>query len=317
MKAPCVSVREISECAFRLGDCHLPLGSLPLIITDLVDKWPATQKWTKSYLTKELGDQEVNCMVASVKSGSFLQQTNRRHSMRFDTFLEQVFDQADADSLYYLRIGTESPLFEALSGDFLIPELLDHYNPSATGIWMGQRGNVTPFHHDWWHSFLAQISGKKAYTIVHPMDSKNLQTGWPVESYYDLKEAPVLQSSASSLQEVEVYMEGILEPGQILYIPPYWYHQIETLENGNISMPIRFDTRQSADVPLFQFSQDSVLRPLTNHPVDSESTLLEVLKENRLKFQQREEAFVQAFCKVRNPSISPRQVLKLLDSGHP
>ena len=35
--------------------------------------------------------------------------------------------------------------------------------------------------------------------------------------------------------------EGQLEAGEVLFIPPYWSHEIEALE-ANISMPFRFTT---------------------------------------------------------------------------
>jgi len=98
---------------------------------------------------------------------------------------------------------------------------------------------------------------------------------------------------------------GTLEPGEILYIPPYWWHQIETIDGGNISMPIRFGTSQSPDVPLFQLSQDSSLRPVTNHQNVDQDAMGACLMANRLRFLKRERDFLGSLEATREVRIAP------------
>ena len=112
---------------------------------------------------------------------------------------------------------------------------------------MGQEGNATPFHNDQWHGLLFQISGHKLYTLVQPFDAKTLQ-----------RESPQLRSTTSSarrscrgraeLANLEMCYQGVLSPGEVLYVPPYWMHQVVTLDDRNVAMPIRFDTTQSPDM---------------------------------------------------------------------
>jgi hypothetical protein len=110
------------------------------------------------------------------------------------------------------------------------------------------------------------------------------------------------------LAELETAVVGTLQPGEILYIPPYWWHQIETIDGGNISMPIRFDTSQSPDVPLFQISQESSLRDITNHPIAEPAALKACLSDNRQRFHWRESEFLTALEATRGVGIDPNEL---------
>ena len=101
----------------------------------------------------------------------------------------------------------------------------------------------------------------------------------------------------------EVYYTGILSPGEILYIPPFWLHEVETLTDGNISIPMRFSTTQSVASDLHQLSQNGLLREVTNAPLRDIGAIVDVLSRNRRAFLAREEAFVQALGPARGVEI--------------
>ena len=313
MNAPRVFSNNIRKGTATFRENIVPFGCLPMIIDGVVSQWPATKNWTPETLKARFGTEEIVCFVANKQSGTFLQQSNKARTMPFGAFLDHVFSAHDSDDeLYYLRIDTEHPLFREFAKDFEIPRFIEGYNPAATGIWMGQKGNITPFHHDWWHSFLAQVSGRKRYILVHPLEAKILQEEWQDAAKFDLIPAPIFSQGNNQYSKLSNLFEGILEPGQILYIPPYWYHQIDTLENGNVSMPLRFDTVQSPDAALFQFSQNSVLRTLTNKKATDDAALIAHLRMNRQKFRQKEEAFIQAYLKTRESGLTLATALEKL-----
>jgi hypothetical protein len=164
------------------------------------------------------------------------------------------------------------------------------------------------------------VSGKKRYRLVHPLEGATLQRQWDPESQFDLASAPVFSSPELDSLHLETYCEGILEPGEMLYIPPYWYHQIDTLENGNISIPIRYDSTMTPHVPLLQFSQNSILRAVTNQHLTDEDQLIQCLGSNRRLFEEKENAFIKAFIHTRNPHCSLesiREKLEFTTSGLP
>ncbi|MCA9469680.1 MAG: cupin-like domain-containing protein [Nitrospira sp.] len=309
-----INAEQIQNSRLAVGKDSIPLGCVPFIVEGYASQWPALTHWVPETLGNQYGDYQVKCFFAEKTQSTFLQQVNRHKTLQFKDFLALVFSNNPEDAhQYYLRIDTTHPLFDQLAKDFLIPNWLTHYNPHATGIWIGQKGNITPFHHDWWHGFLAQIAGEKQFHLVHPLEGALLQQEWPSESTYDLAPAPVFSLSDLKASQLETYCEGILKPGEILYIPPYWYHQIDTLDNGNISIPIRYDTTMTPEVPLLQFSQNSGLRAITNHQIKDKEELIGLLITNRELFQEKEKAFIEAFIKTRNPSLTLDGIIEKLE----
>ena len=309
-----VTPEQIYDQHIALGKASLPFGCVPFIVESYASQWPAVSNWRFENLASQYGSQQVKCFFVEKTNGTFLQQVNQHKTLLFKDFLSLVFSDNPADAhQYYLRIDTKHPLFDHLAKDFHIPDWLSHYNHDATGIWIGQQGNITPFHHDWWHGFLAQISGEKRYHLVHPLEGSLLQEQWQSESRFDLAPAPVFSQSELKQSKLETYCEGILKPGEMLYIPPYWYHQIDTLDNGNISMPIRYDSTMTPDIPLLQLSQNSILREVTNQQITDEEQLVRWLTTNRQLFEEKEDAFIKAFIRTRNPSCTLEGIKEKLE----
>ncbi|GAA2683001.1 MULTISPECIES: cupin-like domain-containing protein [Actinosynnema] len=287
-------------------------GGLPLVIEGVADKWEAVGKWTAEHLVQRCGDEEVSAFVTDKSlQGTVLQQINQKVTTSFGSVVKHIFgvEREDPDRSYYLRVEPGSSVYEDLSADFEIPDTGFEYNPAWTGIWMGQTGNATPFHNDQWHGLLFQVSGHKRYLMVHPFDAPTLQRDWPAEARYDLSRADIVPEDAPVLGELEQVYQGVLGPGEVLYVPPFWMHQVVTLDDGNISMPIRFNTSQSPDVSLFQLSQRSELRNLTNQPVRDVEEIVGFLRRNRANFEGLEKEFVEALVRVRGLDVTPEQLL--------
>ncbi len=113
----------------------------------------------------------------------------------------------------------------------------------ASGIWIGSRGVVTPLHHDAWPGLLFQTHGSKRVTMYSPRDRTNLYFSAPVRVGSRWSRLPGRSATADpdSFPRARraIRHEGLLGPGDVLFIPPFWSHEIEALE-PNISIPFRF-----------------------------------------------------------------------------
>lgn len=285
-----------------------PLGETPLLVTGVASRWNCCKEWDLPSLTDRLGDLDVAPFeTGSAGRSTVLKQVNTSRPMKFRTALRHLFGlEKVVDGSLYLRVGAASPGFAELAGDFAVPDVGAEYEPAATGVWFSQAGNVTPAHHDWWHSFLIQVRGLKRYTLVHPLDVVSTQSAWQDGERYDLSPAPELGAPDWA---GEVRYEGILSEGDVLYIPPFWLHEVETLTDGNISIPMRFRTTQSVGSDLHQLSQNGLLRDVTNAPTDDVAAITELLRRNREEFLAREESFVAALCAARDLDVDAARLL--------
>lgn len=104
--------------------------------------------------------------------------------------------------------------------------------------WFGPAGTVSPLHFDPKHNFLCQVIGEK---YVRLYDERHSESLYPHEgnilrntSQIDVEN---LDEQRFPLASGLPYWEGILRPGQMLYIPPRCWHYIRSL---SISFSVSF-----------------------------------------------------------------------------
>lgn len=113
-----------------------------------------------------------------------------------------------------------------------------------TNIWIGQPDVVAMPHYDSSYNMFVQIYGRKRFLLAPP--SAFTHTGmYPslhpyfrqaaVDIYNDTLEPLPSQQPAASLasltgQSVPIIYEVTLNPGDVLYLPPFWLHRVTSLD---------------------------------------------------------------------------------------
>ncbi len=117
---------------------------------------------------------------------------------------------------------------------------------SASGIWIGSSGVVTPLHHDAWTGLLFQMTGSKRVLMFPPTERPNLYFTSPFAAKDRWSMLPGRSDDADAADFPRFAraqgFEAQLDAGDVLFIPAFWSHEIEALE-ANISIPFRFGTR--------------------------------------------------------------------------
>ncbi len=98
------------------------------------------------------------------------------------------------------------------------------------------RGAVSQLHYDQYANLFVQVAGHKRFALVAPDGARALRpfpVHHPLDAYaradLDLEEA-----GASRAREV------VLGPGEMLYIPSHWWHHVQTLDDGCVSINFWF-----------------------------------------------------------------------------
>jgi hypothetical protein len=203
----------------------------PVIIPGAAASWPALVKWTDTYLKDRCGSASVNVMmnrggasVAQQYAGVALSTT-----MRFSDYVDLVASGGPTNS-YYLVAKNEffaNETTQVLAADVSPLSIAGtDCRGGQVKLWFGPSGTHTPFHYDSKSSLFVQVRGRKRVRLVSPWHSElmNQQTPW-----YAAAEGK-LNTKATDGRPCFPEAVVMLEPGDALFIPVGWWHEVTALD---------------------------------------------------------------------------------------
>merc|ERR1712217_552398 len=114
-------------------------------------------------------------------------------------------------------------------------------------------GTLYHCHYDLQPNLHVQLSGRKRFIIFPPEDWRHL---YPFPVHHDLDRRSMLDLDAPDTDKFPEWRGACghlveLDPGDALYIPPYWWHHVQSLTPETTSMAMWFFEHfpLSADVP--------------------------------------------------------------------
>jgi hypothetical protein len=226
----------------------------PVIVEGLAEHLGVGGAATSTSLRARVGDATLDVAFHDADSPYFLYSggygatIDHRRPMTVDAFLDMMFGPGpDPGSVVYQLLGVRAcggrVAAELDEFDRAVRAVTDHRTEARfSGIWIGSTGVVTPLHHDAWPGLLFQTEGRKRVAMYHPGDRPNLSFRTPLKGAGRWSDLPGRSSDADLRRFPRLArtrrLEAELGPGDTLYIPPFWPHEMEGLE-PNISVPFR------------------------------------------------------------------------------
>lgn len=236
-----VSVDEFFE--------HYYATNTPVILTDLVRKWPAFGKWTPEHLKTVYGHAEVQMTSGRANDPDYDMNREKHYATtRMDAFVDRVLAAGQSNDFYLIARNYNTrrpellPLFDDIDWSF---GYLDRaHATSGSALWFGPSGTITPFHHDTSNILFAQIYGRKKLVLAAPTEIALLSGARAMYAALDPEKPDYEQHPEFRnvlLREVE------LQPGEALFIPVGWWHYVRALDVSisialnNFARPNPFD----------------------------------------------------------------------------
>ena len=107
---------------------------------------------------------------------------------------------------------------------------------------VGERCCVTPLHYDEQHNLFAQVRGRKL-AILSPPDCFDCFYPYPVGHPHDRQaQVNVRLPDRARFPEFSKarFLHAVLKPGEVLYIPSYWWHEIHSPFEDTVSVNFWF-----------------------------------------------------------------------------
>jgi hypothetical protein len=202
----------------------------PVILCDAIKDWRAL-KWTPETLSAHVGAAQIECQGGREGNARFeIDKDSHRRQMPFDRFIAQVATKPGND-LYLTAYNSaaNAAALAPLAADLgAVDGILNHKAGTAAGmIWIGPEGTFTPLHHDLTNNLLIQLVGRKRIVLASPAETPKLYNNLHVFSDAGNLTNPDL-STYPRLKDVRK-LDFVLEPGEALFIPIGWWHQVKSL----------------------------------------------------------------------------------------
>ncbi|KAM3961571.1 jumonji domain containing 5 [Aphomia sociella] len=213
------------------------LKDQPVVLSNCINHWPALSKWKDiNYFKQIAGSRTVPIELGRVYTDSDWTQK----LMTIDEFIDEHIYQCHGPTGYL----AQHQLFEQipeLKNDISEPEYCcfsDSNEAVDVMAWFGPKGTVSALHHDPKRNLLTQVVGAKQIFLFSPNDTEYL---YPHEHEL-LNNTAQVDPREPDLEKYPNYKNAkpyycVLRPGQMLYIPPKWWHFVESL---SVSMSVSF-----------------------------------------------------------------------------
>ncbi len=262
-RLPEVEVDRVGNLSTRQFQHGYFSTSKPVIFDGAAKNWPCCKKWDLDYFSVAHGDSDL--LIVQSEGLTTRERSSEHQFLSVRDLIGNIKQGGDR----YLRF---SPLLHdnpELANDLDLNWLGQMRGPGTFGntyyMFMGGRGQKTYLHADQPCNLYVQIHGEKKWTMFYPGDSVGLYPEVTNSAYVkspvdldnpDLKKFPLFAGARAYTAH--------LKPGDVLYVPPHVWHQVENLTD-TIAVGYRFSSLKAALRSSVAFSLIRILS--TNPPV--------------------------------------------------
>jgi hypothetical protein len=200
----------------------------PVVLTNLVENWPAVQKWTPEFLIQNYGHLDVPVIGPDFhKPGPNYMKSHL--TMKFGDYLQLIQQGPTEYRIFAWNILSHAP---EMVKDFSTPTICDGFFERLPMMFFGGAGAATPMHYDidWPNNFHTHFWTRKHIVLFDQTQNQYLyQHPYTVQSHVnplkpDFEKYPALKKATG--------VETILGHGETLFIPRLWWHYITYMEGG-------------------------------------------------------------------------------------
>ncbi|HZI57939.1 MAG TPA: cupin-like domain-containing protein [Verrucomicrobiae bacterium] len=202
----------------------------PVILTGFTDNWVARKLWKPESMKQVFGHIVVPLRGSDNEFEVFFKNVGAT-SMTLGQYFDAIADPTRTGRPPFLgNISFDNPLtrehLKPLRSHFSFPKLFPGKDKQETRLWIGAFGQKSTIHNDNYDNLNAQVVGQKKFLLFspdqHPLLYPKKLTDFCWASPVD-RDNPDFENYPLS-RELEGF-ECTLEPGDILYIPIFWWHQ--------------------------------------------------------------------------------------------
>jgi lysine-specific demethylase 8 len=200
----------------------------PVILTGVLDDWPARTTWSLAYIASKVGDSKVTVCVPpdGTPEGYYRIERSIVHHYEQIAFSEFVRRTSGGTVPALSSVGVRLPDVAAEIGSIDYPG----YSPPEW-LRISPKRTTTLLHYDSRQNLHALVTGRKRFVIFDQKDFSHL---YPYSMFSSYPHMSRVYLPAPDLQQFPRFAratayEITLVAGEILFLPPGWWHEVDTL----------------------------------------------------------------------------------------
>lgn len=199
--------------------------STPVVLTEAARAIPAVQRWSLQSLAARFPALEIQVNVDRLQAETPPDTERQAQTMTLRAFVDRVEREPSNDFYVVSRNGllARPELVELWSELVELPPFLVALEPPrGVSLWVGPAGTITPPHFDPHNVLLVQVQGRKRIRLASRIRA-GLHT--QLDGYYLAR--PIDEVFAT---RPELVATVELQPGEALFVPAAWFHEVTALE---------------------------------------------------------------------------------------
>lgn len=208
------------------------LASRPVVLSHLVDQWPAMRRWTPQYLKTVIGDYPVQILDRRSTNPNYEgEYDSHRADVPFCDYVDRVLAHPESNDFYIHaqnQFINQTEAGQRLLADIPPCPLFDTERTIGnTFFWFGPAGTITPLHHDNDDIMFVQVFGRKRWTILSPQQKHLVYTNNGVFCGVDIEKPDLTKFPLTRFAHPITF---VLNPGEALFLPVNWWHHVRALD---------------------------------------------------------------------------------------
>jgi hypothetical protein len=245
------SVEILEGCKPDEIPAHVYESEVPIVLKGLVEEWPAVQACRQSlpsaarYLSNFWTDRPVTVLVSDGDiDGRFFYNEDctgfnfKGGSVQLGLVFHKLAEHAENETAQTIYVGSTAvdtwlPGFRE-QNDVVIPS-----DDLVVSAWMGNRSRISA-HFDFPDNVACVVAGRRRFTLFPPDPDKNLYIG-PVDLTPAGQAISLVDFTNPDFDRFPNFAEALesactyeLEPGDAIFVPSMWWHQVESLSSFNM-----------------------------------------------------------------------------------
>ncbi|MBD3731212.1 MAG: cupin-like domain-containing protein [Sphingopyxis sp.] len=208
---------------------HYYEANRPAKLTGIIDHWPALTRWSLDHFDAVAGNNVVEAQVERERDPDYeLDKDGHRRLVRFGELIDWLRKDEASNDIYLTAYnsGSNAAALAALWDDMAPIALLDDRRERDGFFWLGPRGTLTPWHHDLTNNLLVQVIGRKRVRMAPPWAFARMRNSRHCFSDWGNDPLPAGEGDGAT----PPVLETIIGPGEGIFLPVGWWHQVEALD---------------------------------------------------------------------------------------